>query len=174
MDRPFQEPSSTSGQQGTPATDLTRGSSDTLGSPAPLAWDPAMVVLVEQVKSLMSKLKVKAQQKTNGTKSAIPPKPTKLKLPVYDETGPVDKFLEQYEGYAREQDLMEQQKINCLFAQLMGKAADWYASVMHTQQPKDWAVGKMFRERFGELDQDMVNINALYTHRVERQLLTIS
>lgn len=72
-----------------------------------------MVALEEQVKSSMVELKeVKAQQK-KGTKSAVPLKLTKLNLPVYDGTGPVNKFLKRYEGYACVQDLMEQCTPSC-------------------------------------------------------------
>lgn len=63
--------------------------------------------------------------------------------------------------------MMKQRKIDSLFAQLTGKAANWYASVMHTQHAKDWAeVGNMFRQ-FGVLDQDMVNSDTLYICQVE-------
>lgn len=53
-----------------------------------------------------------------------PPTPHHLNLPIFKGNGSINDFLDRYEAYAMVQGLTEQCKINLIFAQLQGKAAD--------------------------------------------------
>lgn len=91
-------------------------------------------------------------------------RPPRLRLPTFDGSGSIDRFLECYEGYAQAQQLTEQRKIDYLFAQLRGKAADRYAKAALTA-PQTWQeVTTLLVKQFRPPDYAAQNIAALF-HR---------
>lgn len=92
-------------------------------------------------------------------------RPPHLHLPTFDGSGSIDRFLERYEAYARVQRLQDQRKIDTLFAQLRGEAADWYAQATLTAPPQTWTeVSTLLIRQFRAPDYAARNVAALH-HR---------
>lgn len=90
--------------------------------------------------------------------------PPCLQLPVFDGSGLVNQFLECYEGSARVQQLSDQHKIDTLFTQLCGEAADWYAQATQTA-PQMWQEVALLVDQFHPLDYAAHNIATLYLQK---------